>query len=168
MKLSTFRKIAIVGSLASIGVSAYVLFGDHNWFNDRPPLTMEVAELEQTPTGPEVLERYRELKLRCGVDQTSLGAQACWSDIGSFNGIPAQSVTFYFDKEQHLTAWKLAADSGQHEALRNHFTERYGKGIMGHGAVLSYPVGQGTLMLAAQPGEEGRTTVLWVNRPMRG
>jgi hypothetical protein len=164
MKSATFTKIAAAGSLLSMAVTLYVLFGNHNWFGDRQTLTLDLDDLPQISAGPVVLERFRHLPLRCGVEQTALGAQACWSDIGTFNGIPARHVVFYFDAQQRLTAWKLNTEAAAYPALRAHFEQRYGKAEAagGHVPLLTHAVGGGTLMLPAQPASDAEASILWV------
>jgi len=165
MTPSTMKKLVMVGSLASTALTLYVLFGDHNWFGDRQALRFDVAELARAEDGQAVFRRFPELPLRCAVERSALGAQACWSEIASYNDIPARSVTFYFDGQQRLTGWKLVTRAEHHQALRAHFEQRYGALAQTEQAgVLSAAVAGGTLAMPAQaPGDD--TEALWLLKP---
>jgi hypothetical protein len=166
MNRVVLTKLITAGSMLSIALSLYVLFGNHNWFGDRADLRLDLADLAETPTGPKVLARYQPLNLRCKVEPSPLGAQACWGDIGSFNGIPARHVTFYFDARQNLTAWKLAAEASQHAALQRHFELRFGPADTDPGrAFVTHSAGPGLLALDAEAPLEGETSVLWLLEP---
>jgi hypothetical protein len=167
MNRAELTKLVTAGSGLSVAISLYIMFGDHNWFGDRAPLQLNVAELAETPTGPQVLERFKTLALRCQVEPSPLGQQACWSQIGSFNGIPAKHVAFYFDGQQNLTAWKLTADASQYPALRAHFEQSFGAAApAAKGApFLTQTAGRGLLALDAQAPSEGETSTLWLFDP---
>lgn len=164
MKSTTLTRIAAVGSLLSMALTLYVLFGNHNWFGDRQALTLDPVAVAATAHGPALLERFGSLPLRCGVEQSRLGAQVCWSEIGSVNDLPARSIAFYFDARQQLTAWKLDADADHYAALQAHFRDRYGDGIR-EGALVRHEVAGGKLLLPAQAGAEG-ASVLWLRGPL--
>lgn len=166
MDRRTLTKLVTAGSMMSMAFSFYVLFGNHNWFGDRADLELDVAQLAQTLKGEQVLARYKPLNLRCRVEPSPLGAQACWGEIGAFNGVPARHVAFYFDAQQNLTAWKLAAEAKQYPALRAHFEQRYGaaQDVAGR-PFLTQAVGGGVLALERQAPGAGETTVLWLVDP---
>ncbi|RFA27287.1 hypothetical protein CAI21_14690 [Alkalilimnicola ehrlichii] len=125
-RITLNRKWITAGSLVSLALTFYIIFGNHTWFQTRAPLEMDLAELNETNTGEAVLERYRALELRCDVQQTALGAQVCGAFIESFNGIPARHVAFYFDAVQDLTAWKLTVPGESYPTLLDHLEERFG------------------------------------------
>ena len=151
MQISINRKYLVAGAVIGLGLSLYLAFGDHGWLDHRAPLELDLPDLAQISTGPLVLERFRDLKLRCGVQEILLGEQACGAAIESFNGIPAQHVAFYFDAAQNLTAWKLTVEAEHYPALQAHLAQRYGAPPPGEAnpPLLIQPLGEG--LLAQEP-----------------
>lgn len=167
MQAASVRTFVVAGSLASIAASLYILFGNHNLFGDRFPLQLDVAALAETPTGPEILSRYDKLHLRCQVEQSPLGQQACWAEIGYFNGLPARHVAFYFDGQQRLTAFKLATDAEHYQALRRQFEDRFGRAASAPdgAAFLTWTAGDGLLAMPTSAPAAGDASALWLYDP---
>jgi hypothetical protein len=166
MERSSLIKLVTAGAVLSITLTLYILFGNHSWLQHRPDLELDLAALSLAPTGEQVLERYRDLKLRCAPQDTLLGAEACGTQLRSFNGIASRHVAFYFDGQQNLTAWKLTVAAADYPALREHLRRRYGEPeqTTADESILTQVIGQGVLALrpAAHGGE---AEILWLYDP---
>ncbi len=154
-----YKKFAIIGFVITTVVCLYILFGDHDFLERRYALEMDFQQLEETRTGPEILEALRGLNLHCEVAPTPLGDQVCGAMLAEYEGIPADNIMFYFDAQQRLTAVKLSLPASEHEALATLLQSRYGTPITAE-PVATWSVANGQLALGAPEGDT--TTTLWI------
>lgn len=165
MKLKGALKTALIALAGGALITALLWGIEHLNLTGRVPLTLDVGALSRDELRKELLARHPEVKFRCERETSDLGQTICFAEILSFNGIPARYFAFFFDKENHLTAFKLAAYASQYEALTREFTARFGEPLKPAGAPFrAWPTGGGVLTMADAPqGQEA--TVLWLNDP---
>ncbi|EGV30116.1 hypothetical protein ThidrDRAFT_2866 [Thiorhodococcus drewsii AZ1] len=116
-------------------------------------------------------EVFPKLDWRCGDGTNPFGDRLCKADIGSFNQIPASSVTFFFAGSD-LRAAKIVYRHAYHALLSDWLGRRLGgRGAAPPVAVESkegvkiYPVDDGEIFVRQGAlGEDEEPAILWISR----
>ena len=156
----------ILISLAIGAVIVGLLYAiEHLNLTGREPITVDIAALSRDDERKPLLASHTQ-EFSCEPEKSDLGKTICWTEIESFNGIPARYLAYFFDKDNRLTAFKLAAYSRAHQQIIEAFSARFGEPRQAADApFLAWPTGGGVLTLAAQKPETTESPVLWVNDP---
>lgn len=132
----------------------------------RKPLTLDIATLSPEDTRKPLLARFPDNEFTCGEEKSELGKTICWTELTSFNGIRARYFAFFFDQQDRLTAFKLAAYAREYPTLKAQFDQQFGPARrLPDARVLSWRAGSGVLTTTAQPPQGQEATVLWVDKP---
>lgn len=136
----------------------------------RPNVELSLTDLSSKLHEPDIRARLPELDLQCLQGETPFGDRACTARIGSFDGLPAEALAFYFSAGE-LRGAKLTYRRDVHGELLAFLTRRLGEGVTtkrGAAEVLagfvSWPVVEGVVLLNAgdlAPGED--PALLWLS-----
>ncbi|NOY73039.1 MAG: hypothetical protein GXP14_11840 [Gammaproteobacteria bacterium] len=91
----------------------------------KPGITIDFANNELTISGEkEILEDYAELDLQCAREPSALGERVCYQEIKSINGIPANTVAFFFIDDT-LTSIAAVLPSSSQLKIVEHLNQEY-------------------------------------------
>ncbi|MEY6432406.1 hypothetical protein ABC977_08310 [Thioalkalicoccus limnaeus] len=141
----------------------------------RVELNLALERLHPELTEEALRGLYPDLDLDCGALANPLGNRVCAARIGTFNGIPADRLTLFFDRDR-LNAVKVNYRRNYHERLVRSFHRRIGapQGSDsarddGEAATHTWRVDHGVVaMRAGQLGREEEAAVLWLSRAAPG
>ncbi|WP_295401864.1 hypothetical protein [uncultured Thiocystis sp.] len=116
-------------------------------------------------------ERFPTLRLHCATGANPFGDRLCGAAIGSFNQIPASSVTLFFLGEQ-LRAAKVVYRRSYHRTVREWARQRLAlrddsvnPAVMQRQDVMAEPVGDGALVVrAGELGKKDEPALLWLSQ----
>lgn len=159
-------KTILIALAAGAAITGLLYAIEHVNLTGRAPVTLDVAALSPQTARKPLLAGLPDQDFRCEPEKSDLGQTICWAEIESFNGIDARYLAFFFDKQNQLTAFKLAAYAREHADILQRFTERFGQPQQAPDApFLAWPTGAGVLTTTAKPPEGNEATVLWVDDP---
>lgn len=123
-------------------------------------------------TESSIRELFPKLELQCNAAPNPFGDRLCAAEIGSFNAVPALSVTFFFSADE-LRAAKVRYQRAYHGLVRGWIERRLAqdsatpavasapKIVQG---VASWPTRDGTLVLKDGPlGDADEPALFWLS-----
>lgn len=164
-RLAGVGKVVAVSLAIGAALAGMLYAIEHINLTGRAPIEVDIGSLSRDDLRKPLLASFPRQDFRCEPDQSHLGVRLCWAEIESFNGIGARYLGFFFDKDDRLTAFKLAAYSDQHARIVELFTSRFGPPRSDDAPFLAWPTGTGVLTTTRAPPEGAEATVLWVDEP---
>jgi hypothetical protein len=165
MKLGSV-KTAVIAIAGGALITALLYAIENLNLTGREPIELDIGALSADNQRKPLIAGFTGHDFNCGPEKSELGKTICWTEIASFNGIRARYLAFFFDADNQLTAFKLAAYADEHEQLIAHFSERFGPARQAPDTpFLAWPTGAGALTTSVQPPEGAEATVLWLNDP---
>ncbi len=140
------------------------------WLLGEQDIRLSLAELDRGFTRSDIVAVYREHSWQCRSRTTALGDSLCAASIGTFNGLPARLLIFYFRTDQ-LSAMKLIYRVPYHKQILSHCIASLGQpdnvaAAIAAGpaadAVLEWHLPSGTLVLKKTLGEPDEPALLWI------
>lgn len=110
-----------------------------------------------------LLALYDDLQWRCATGGGAFGERRCTAAIGVFNGIPARSMTFYFQGGM-LSALKLVYRRRYHETLIADLRRRLGPPRREAG-VLRWSTDEGLLVAKERMTPADEAALIWIAKP---
>ena len=89
-------------------------------------IDLKIAALDDQLTEAELQQVYPDLHWQCSDAATDLGDRMCSSKIGTYNGLPAHRIAFYFGNG-HLNALKLNYRENYHAQLGSQLIAQLGE-----------------------------------------
>lgn len=117
-----------------IGPFAWLVFTeDGQWRTDtvllslmgKTQLNLALDRLYPGLSEERIGEQFPDLELRCTAVDTSFGDRVCTGEIGTFNGIPSDSLVLYYAGER-LAAAKIAYRRSYHGRMLRWLHDRLG------------------------------------------
>lgn len=159
---SVLRPLGVLLVIAALAAGLLYL-GDYIDKAAREPFALELERLPAlTPTS--LREAQSEHDFACGSPDSGPRETLCYAEIGSFNGLRASYVGFYFDRQKRLTRMKLATHASAYPDLRQHFDQRYGaaQACEGGANCVVWQVEGGLLSTTATQPDGNEATFLWL------
>lgn len=139
----------------------------------RVELNLALERLHPELTEEALRELYPDLDLDCGALANPLGDRLCAARIGTFNGIPSDRLTLFFDDDR-LNAVKVNYRRNYHDRLVRSLHRRIGVPRESdvardddEAATHTWLVDHGVVVIrAGQLGRDEESAVLWLSRAM--
>jgi hypothetical protein len=96
------------------------------WLLGKDDIKISLPDLDSAYSSDDIRSIYPDNEWQCGSQATDFGDALCAASIGTFNGFPAQVVTFYF-RGDRLSAMKLIYRELYHEQVLGHVIEKLGQ-----------------------------------------
>jgi hypothetical protein len=91
----------------------------------KPEVTVNFADEEMAGLNEqEILEDYAELDLQCTREPSGLGERVCYQEIKAINGIPANTVAFFFINDG-LTSVAAVLPSSSQPQIAEYLNQEY-------------------------------------------
>ncbi|MCB1773030.1 MAG: hypothetical protein KDI88_05400 [Gammaproteobacteria bacterium] len=140
------------------------------WLLGRDEIKLDFAELDGGFSRADIETVYADTAWKCGAKTTTFGDELCAAGIGTFNGFPAQLLTFYFQRGQ-VSAVKLIYRGMYHEQILGHYIGQLGQpdnvaAAVAEGPkadeVLQWDLGRGMLLLQKAITTSAEPSLLWL------
>lgn len=96
------------------------------WITGGDPININFEALDSRYNMQEWKQVYKDIEWQCKDQATTWGDDICYSEISSYNGIPARYVTVFF-AGGHVSALKLAYRNQYHAQLGAELQHQLGK-----------------------------------------
>ncbi len=91
----------------------------------KPEVTVDFSDDELALLGErEILEDYAGLDLQCAHEPSDLGERVCYQDIKTINGLPANTIAFFFIKDT-LVRIATVLPSSSHPRITEYLNQEY-------------------------------------------
>jgi hypothetical protein len=140
------------------------------WLLGRDEIKLDLAKLDAGFSRTDIKTVYSDTDWQCASQQSNFGDELCAATIGTFNGFPAQVLTFYFRQGQ-VSAVKLIYREMYHEQIIGHYIALLGQpdnvaAAVAEGPeadeVLQWDLGKGLLLLQKEMSSSDEPSLLWL------
>lgn len=177
-KLSGFHKTFLI-LLLVLTPPFWLLFTDEGarvsdtavlWLFGEEDARLDVAELDAGFTRDDLKQVYSQLDWQCGEQRTALGQGLCAARIGTFNGFPSRSLTFFFVDGQ-VSAAKVIYRERYHDQILGHYIGQLGQpdnveAAIAEGPdaddVLVWTLDGGRLLMKKQLVPDDESAIVWL------
>ncbi|MCB1801206.1 MAG: hypothetical protein KDI82_05925 [Gammaproteobacteria bacterium] len=96
------------------------------WLLGEEDIKISITDLDDRFSQQDIRTVYSEIDWQCGTQQSTFGDSLCAARIGTFNGFPSRTVTFYF-RNDHVSALKLVYRDQYHDQVTGFFIGKLGQ-----------------------------------------
>lgn len=130
--------------------------------------SINLDDLSPSLSATDIVSRYPELDLDCGIETSSLGNESCYNHVLSLNNADAWHVAFFF-KKNRLSQVKMDFLESGHDVILASIKSQYGEPSNLEESTQTIPLIMWTLedgiLVTNSSAYPGRTTqVLWVSK----
>jgi hypothetical protein len=143
------------------------------WLLGEDEIKLDLGALDASFTRGDIRKVYSEPEWSCGEQATPFGEALCAARIGTFNGFPAQLLTFYF-RGDNVSAVQLIYRSNYHQQILGHYIGRFGQPdnvaeAIAEGPdaaeVLEWTLDNGILVMKKTLTESDEPALIWLAAP---
>jgi hypothetical protein len=140
------------------------------WLLGRDEIKLDLARLDAGFSRADIKTVYADTDWQCARQQSNFGDELCAATIGTFNGFPAQVLTFYFRQGQ-VSAVKLIYREMYHQQIMGHYIGQLGQpdnvaAAVAEGPeadeVLQWDLGKGVMLLKKEITSSDEPSLLWL------
>lgn len=138
------------------------------WMAGGDPIDLNFKVLDRNYTMVEWKRVFSDIDWSCQDQQNDFGDQFCFSEISSYNGIPARYLTAFFN-EGHISALKLVYRNQYHQQIGLDLQQQLGRpeqqlpAVAGEG-VLQWKTAHGLVVIKAEIASEEEASLMWLGR----
>lgn len=137
----------------------------------KPDFNAALDAFDSWLTEAKLRETFPKLELQCAVGSNPFGNRLCGAEIGTFNQIPAASVTLFFQDDQ-LRAAKVVYQRAYHDTVRHWVDQRVGArpanpltATAQEEGVIAQPVADGLLLMReGELNEDDEPALIWLSQ----
>ncbi len=138
------------------------------WLAGGDPISLNFKVLDNNYSIEEWKKVFEDVDWSCKDQTTAFGDQYCYSEISSYNGIPARYLTAYF-KNSHVNAVKLVYRNQYHQQLGNDLQQQLGMPLVQtHESVendlLQWHTDHGTVMIKTELTADEKASLIWLSK----
>lgn len=142
------------------------------WLLGEEDAKLDLGRLDAGFSRDDLKQVYSALEWQCSDQRTPLGESLCATRIGTFNGFPSRSLSFFFVDGQ-VNAAKVIYRELYHEQILGHYIGEFGQpenveAAIAEGPnadeVLEWPLDGGTLVMKKELVTGDESALLWVAR----
>lgn len=138
------------------------------WLFGGDPINLNFKALDNQYTREEWQTVFDDIDWACQDSETAFGDSFCYSEISSYNGIPARYLTAFFRDDQ-VNAVKLVYRNQYHQQLGMDIHEQLGTPLLqSHeqegNDLLQWHTEHGTVMLKTELTPNEEASLLWLSR----
>jgi hypothetical protein len=140
------------------------------WLLGEEDARLDVTELDVRFTRDDIQQVYSQLDWQCGDQQTAFGQSLCAARIGTFNGFPSRTLTFFF-ADGRVSAAKVLYRERYHDQILGHYIGQLGQpdnveAAIAEGPdadeVLVWTLDGGRLLMKKELVEDDESALVWL------
>lgn len=138
------------------------------WLAGGDPIDINFKVLDKQYSVADWKKVFSDIDWSCKDEKTFFGDQYCYSEISSYNGIPAKYLTVFF-KDSHVNAVKLVYRNQYHQQLGSDLYQQLGtplhqKHESEDSDMLQWHTDHGTVMLKTELTPNEQASLIWLSK----
>jgi len=138
------------------------------WLAGGDPIDINFKVLDNQYSIEDWKRVFSDIDWSCKDEQTFFGNQYCYSEVSSYNGIPAKYLTVFF-KNSHVNAVKLVYRNQYHQQLGKDLHQQLGtplhqKHETEENDMLQWHTEHGTVMLKTELTPNEQASLIWLSK----
>lgn len=138
------------------------------WLAGGDPIDINFKVLDNQYSVADWQKVFSDIDWSCKDEQTFFGDQYCYSEISSYNGIPAKYLTVFF-KDSHVNAVKLVYRNQYHQQLGKDLYQQLGTPLhqqheSEENDMLQWHTDHGTVMLKTELKPNEQASLIWLSK----
>lgn len=129
-------------------------------------ITIDFKDLNGDLSESDIVSKYTELKLSCGIESSAIAERYCYSDIDRFDGMNARLIVFFFEKDK-LIQMKVDLNENEYENAIRYCLQEYGPVSKvkkpERGEQLVAWVFKDGMLVTSKEKSEGQNMLLWLS-----
>lgn len=138
------------------------------WLAGGDPIDINFKVLDNQYSAEDWKRVFSDIDWACKDEQTFFGNQYCYSEVSSYNGIPAKYLTVFF-KNSHVNAVKLVYRNQYHQQLGKDLYQQLGTPLQQkheseENDMLQWHTQHGTVMLKTELTPNEPASLIWLSK----
>lgn len=136
------------------------------WMMGGDPIDINFRALDNKYSQDDWKKVYSDIDWQCRTQQTAFGESMCFSEISSYNGLPARYLSVFFDNS-HTSAVKLVYRNQYHQQLGQDLQQQLGLPLHKTGKtadddVLQWQTDHGMILIRKSLKPDEEATLIWL------
>ena len=137
------------------------------WMAGGDPIDLNFKAVDHRYSMEEWKQVFSDIEWQCRSESTDFGNEFCYSEISSYNGIPARYLTVFFAQDR-LNAVKLVYRNLYHRQIGHDLQQQLGRPITptppaNEEGLLRWRSAAGVVVMKADIGSDEEATLLWLS-----
>lgn len=136
------------------------------WLFGGDPIHINFQEISKQYSKQEWMKVFQDVDWQCSEQASGFGESLCYSEISSYNGIPANYISVFF-KDSHVNAVKLVYRNQYHQQLGQDLLQQLGTPIdRKHESadnMLQWTTEHGSVMIKTEITPDEEASLIWIS-----
>ncbi len=138
------------------------------WLAGGDPIDLNFRVLDNRYSMEDWKKVFADIEWNCVDQKTALGDQYCFSEISSYNGVPARYLTAFF-RDSHVNAVKLVYRNQYHQQLGADLHQQLGTPLLqshesADNDMLQWHTDYGMVMVKTELTPEEEASLIWLSK----